>query len=234
MTVAAGAGQQSHPVGMIDTVKRVCAVLQHAHLPFALTGGFAAYARGASLSDHDVDFLIRPSDVEPVAAALREDGIRVAQPPEDWLIKAYDGDVAVDLIHHPVGQPVTDATLDDADILSVGGCHMPVISANVLVEHKVLSMNAHRCDMEPVLELSRLLREQVDWPRVRRETRGQPYAEAFMRLAELLDIGPASPDAAPDAAPDTAQHTAQDPARDAGHDASREAARAAVQKGVAS
>ena len=37
------------------------------------------------------------------ARALRAAGMRSEDPPEEWLVKAWDGDALVDLIHHPKG-----------------------------------------------------------------------------------------------------------------------------------
>ena len=95
---------------LITTLKRVAAVLKQAGIPFALAGGFAAYARGGTSSDHDVDFLLREQDVDKALHALSEVGFRTVRPPEDWLVKVYDDDRMVDLIFRPVDRPVTDQT----------------------------------------------------------------------------------------------------------------------------
>jgi hypothetical protein len=49
-------------------------------------------------------------------------------------------------------------------------------------------MHAHRCDFAPSLELARVLREQIDWPRLRLEVAGSPYAAAFLVLVIELGI----------------------------------------------
>jgi hypothetical protein len=36
--------------------------------------------------------------------------------------------------------------------------------------------------------MARALREQIDWPRVRKETAESPYAFAFLVLLEKLDV----------------------------------------------
>src|SRR5262245_15457134 len=105
--------------GLMTTLKRVPSVLKQAGVPFALAGGFAAYARGGTSSDHDVDFLLRERDVEAALKSLAEGGFQVVRPPEDWLVKVYDDDRMVDLIFRPVDRPVTDETLADATPISV-------------------------------------------------------------------------------------------------------------------
>jgi Uncharacterised nucleotidyltransferase len=174
--------------GLILTMKRVGAVLKRAGIPFALAGGFAAYARGGTSSDHDVDFLLRPQDVDAALEALAEAGFDTERPPEDWLVKVYDEGRLVDLIHRPVESPVTDETLADTDPISVSAIQMPVISATVLMEHKLLSFSQHYCDFAKGIPLARSLREQIDWPRVRRTTAASPYAQAFLVLLDRLDV----------------------------------------------
>ncbi len=177
--------------GLILTMKRVGAALKRTGIPFALAGGFAAYAHGGTSSDHDVDFLLRPEDVDAALEALTEAGFETERPPEDWLVKVYDEGRLVDLIHHPVDRAVTDQMLtEDTDLISVSAIRMPVVSATVLMEHKLLSFSQHYCDFAKGIPLARSLREQIDWSRVRRNTAGSPYAQAFLVLLDRLDVVP--------------------------------------------
>lgn len=179
-----------HEGSLLETLKRVAAVLKQSDIPFALAGSFAVYAHGGHSSDHDVDFLIREQDVEPALAALVAAGFTAERPPEDWLVKVYDEDRLVDLIHRPVETPVTDQTLADTVERDVGAIHIPVLSATGLMVHKLLSFSQHYCDFARGLPLARSLREQIDWDRVRRETAHSPYAEAFLVLLDRLDVVP--------------------------------------------
>jgi hypothetical protein len=176
--------------GLIVTLKRVAAVLKQVDVPFALGGGFAAYAHGGHSSDHDVDFLLREQDVEEALRALVEVGFTAERPPEDWLVKVYDEGRLVDLIHRPVERPVTDETLADTVIRPVNAIRLPVLSATQLMVHKLLSYSQHHCDFARGLPLARSLREQIDWVRVRRETGHSPYAEAFLVLLDRLQVVP--------------------------------------------
>jgi hypothetical protein len=173
---------------LIATLKRVAYHLKEAQVPFALAGSFAAYARGAGACDHDVDFLIKESDVERALATLAEAGMRTERPSEGWLVKVYEGDNLVDLIHAPVQRPVTDETLADTDVLPVNACHIPVLSATELMIHKILSYGPHYCDYTRALPLARALREQIDWARVEREVAHSPYATAFLTLLDRLNV----------------------------------------------
>jgi hypothetical protein len=173
---------------LIQTLKRTAFELKRMGVPFALAGSFAVYARGGGPVEHDVDFLIKPEDADRVLTGLVEVGFRAEIPPEGWLVKVYDEDRLVDLIHEPVGRPVTDATLADTDVMPVNACHMPVLSASELMIHKMLSLGVQHCDLAKVLPVARSLREQIDWGRVERETAQSPYAQAFMVLLDRLNV----------------------------------------------
>ena len=176
--------------GLAIALKRVAATLKAADIPFALGGSFAVYAHGGHSSDHDVDFLIREQDKPRALEELSAVGFEVEQPPEDWLVKVYDEDRMVDLIYRPIETPVTDETLRDTEIIAVEAISMPVISATQLMIHKLLSYSQHHCDFATGFPVARSLREQIDWPRVRRETANSPYAEAFLMLLDRLDVVP--------------------------------------------
>ncbi|MEV4706502.1 nucleotidyltransferase [Nucisporomicrobium flavum] len=176
--------------GLVNTLKRVAAVLKQAEIPFALGGSFAVYAHGGHSSDHDVDFLIREQDRERALAELSAVGFEVEQPPEDWLVKVFDEGRMVDLIYRPVESPVTDETLRDTVMRPVEAINMPVLSATQLMIHKLLSYTQHYCDFATGLPVARSLREQIDWDRVRKETARSPYAEAFLMLLDRLEVVP--------------------------------------------
>jgi len=176
--------------GLLHTLKRVASVLKQEEIPFALGGSFAVYAHGGHSSDHDVDFLLRAEDVEAALAALVAVGFTAERPPEDWLVKVYDDDRMVDLIHRPVETPVTEETFLDTVVRPVDAIQMPVLSASQLMVHKLLSFSQHYCDFARGLPLARSLREQIDWQRVRKETQHSPYAEAFLVLLNRLEVVP--------------------------------------------
>jgi hypothetical protein len=177
---------------LIATLKKAAFHLKDAGIPFCLAGSFAVYARGGESVDHDIDFLIKQEDAERVLESLAEVGFRGDVPPEGWLVKAWDstddGDLLIDFIFCPVQRPVTDQTLADTDIIAVNACHMPVLSATELMIHKVLTWSAHYCDYARGLPVARSLREQIDWPRVYRETAHSPYAHAFLFLIDRLGV----------------------------------------------
>jgi hypothetical protein len=94
----------------------------------------------------------------------------------------------VDVIYRDSGTPATRAVVEDADEIEVLSVSMPVLSGTELAVHKLKAVDEHSCDFTRLLPVARALREQVDWPRVRKETEGHPFAEALVFLLERLDI----------------------------------------------
>ena len=127
-------------------MKKVATALKGANVPFALSGGYASWARGGPEPVHDVDFVLLADDVPHALQVLDAAGLRVVEPPEDWLVKVYDGDALVDLIFRPAERPVTREQLDAADEVRVDSVLMPVQSATDLLAAKLLVLNEHYCD----------------------------------------------------------------------------------------
>src|SRR3954452_14741038 len=164
------------PEALRESLKRVAVALKEIGRPFALTGGYAAWALGAPENAHDVDFLLHPDDVDGVAERLRERGVEVLALPEDWLLKVRTDGVVVDLLHRANGFDVKDG-LARAQSMAVLSVDMPVLAATDLVTEKLLALDEHYCDLSQVLPTLRALREQVDWPLVRDRCEGAPFAE---------------------------------------------------------
>src|SRR5215216_5055566 len=101
------------------TLKKAAAALRGAGVPFLLGGSLASWARGGPETRHDLDLMIKRDDAQRALAALTAAGMRADDPPEEWLVKAWDGDVLVDLIFSPKGLPIDDAVLARGEELSV-------------------------------------------------------------------------------------------------------------------
>lgn len=175
---------------LLETLKVVGVLFKQAGIPFAVGGSYGVYARGGPPSEHDVDVLLKATDIERAVQLLTENGFRAVDPPEDWLVKVYDEDRLVDLIHRPSERIVDDAMLARCDEIPVGSVRMPVLPATDLLVNKLLAFAEHYCDFAAVLPLARSLREQIDWSAVRAETTASPYAEAFLLLCDRLGLAP--------------------------------------------
>jgi predicted nucleotidyltransferase len=173
---------------LLETMKHSARALREAEVPFLLGGSLACWARGGPRTDHDVDFLVRPADAEAGLDALEHAGMRAERPPENWLLKAYDNGILVDLIFEPCGFTVDTAMFERAEELDVGAVRMRVASLEDVLATKLLALGEQHLDYRPVLELARTLREQIDWATVRATTQGSPFAKALFTLLEELGI----------------------------------------------
>ncbi|HEY8480840.1 MAG TPA: nucleotidyltransferase [Spirillospora sp.] len=173
---------------LLMSLKRAAAALRDAGIDYALAGGFAAYAHGAAVSTHDVDFVVRERDVPAALDALRGVGMTHVESPENWLEKVRDGEHLIDLIHTPSGRPVDGELLGRAREMTVGAVFMPVLPATDLMIMRLLAYTETACDFSGFLHVCRALREQVDWRCVAAETAGSPYAYAFLTLLARLGV----------------------------------------------
>jgi hypothetical protein len=173
-----------------DALKKAAAALRGADVPFLLGGSLASWARGGPETRHDLDLMIRPADVERAVAALEEAGMRYEDPPEEWLVKAWDGDTLVDLIHHPKGIPIDDALIARGEVMSVLGMEMRVMALEDVLVTKLMALGEHSLRYESLLAISRALREKVDWEDVRARTSESPFARAFFVMLEGLGVLP--------------------------------------------
>jgi hypothetical protein len=172
------------------TLKRTGKALRDAGVPFLLGGSLASWARGGPESRHDLDLMIRPGDVERAIAAVERAGLKVEDPPEEWLVKAWDGDVLVDLIFHPKGLEITDAVIARGEELAILSMEMRVMALEDVLVTKLMAITEHSLRFEGPLAIARALRERIDWDAVRAATRDSPFARAFFVMLEGLGVLP--------------------------------------------
>ena len=170
------------------TLKRAVAALRDSGIPFLLGGSLASWARGGPETRHDLDLMVKPEDAERALDALSEAGMRPERPPEEWLLKAWDGEMLVDLIFEPKGIRVTDDLIARGEELDVLGMRMPVMALEDVIVTGLLALDEHCADYGGLLRTARALREQVDWADVRSRTADSPFARAFFTLVEGLGV----------------------------------------------
>jgi Uncharacterised nucleotidyltransferase len=180
---------QEHPFPSIEaTLKKAIAALRDADVPFLLGGSLAVWARGGPETRHDLDFVVKEQDAERAVEVLAEAGMRPEKPPEEWLWKAWDGDVLIDVIFRPRGLEVTDEVIERGELLHVLGITMPVMSIEDVLATKLLALHEHELDFTGLVRIARAVREQIDWRYLRERTKDSPYATAFFVMCEELGI----------------------------------------------
>jgi hypothetical protein len=170
------------------TLKKSAAALRTAGIPFLLGGSLASWARGGPETRHDLDLVIKPEDTDAALQALVAAGLRADDPPEEWLVKAWDGETLVDLIFSPKGMRVDDDLIERGEVMSVLGMEMRVMALEDVLVTKLMALSEHSLRYESLLSIARALREQVDWDDVRSRTASSPLARAFFVMLEGLGI----------------------------------------------
>ena len=177
---------------LTDSLKRSVAALEAAGVPYLLGGGLGCWARGGPPSSNDIDLMLKREDAERAQEVLAEAGMRPETPPEQWLLKAWDGEILIDLIFEPAGMRVDDEVLARGERLSVMAMDVDVMDLDDILITKLMALDEHSADYGDLILITRSLREQIDWARLREETAESPFAVAFFALADGLEICPAA------------------------------------------
>ena len=173
---------------IIASLRKAAAALREAEIDFVLGGSLASWARGGPEVSNDLDLLLRHSDADAALDALAAAGMRTERPPEDWLYKAWDRDVLIDLIFRLVDRPVDDELIHRAERLNVASITMPVMRLEDFLATRLLSLDDHNLDLAPLVLIGRALREKIDWAEVRRQVGDNPYASAYRHLLRELGV----------------------------------------------
>ncbi|WP_326547940.1 hypothetical protein QGN32_07310 [Mycolicibacterium sp. ND9-15] len=172
-----------------DALKRAASALRAQGPDFALAGSYALWVFGGPEPVHDVDFVVAEPDTEKAAATLEEAGFRIERTPEDWLFKAcVEQDFVIDVLHRLNGVPVDKESILSAEEYDVLAVRMRVLPPTQVLREKLNSLNEHHCDFAALLPAVRAVREQLDWARLRAETADNPFAGAFLMLADRLQL----------------------------------------------
>src|SRR4051794_31591978 len=189
-------GVPDHPFADIEaTLKKSVAAFREAGVPALLAGSLAVWARGGPETRHDLDFVVKPDDAEKALQALVDVGMEPERPPEGWLLKAWDGEVLVDVIFEPRGLVVDDDLIargEEREVMAIG---IRLMALEDVLTSKLMALDEHSADYSQLLLMTRTLREQIDWGALRARTSSSPFAKAFFTLAEELSIAPPAGDA---------------------------------------
>lgn len=175
---------------LVEAMKRAVATLDEAGVPYLLGGGLGCWARGGPPSSNDIDLMVKPEDAARAQDALTEAGMRPETPPEQWLLKSWDGEILVDLIFEPAGMRIDDAAIARGELMSVEAMGVRVMDLGDILTTKLFALDEHSADYRDLLLITRSLREQIDWDALRERTASSPFAAAFFTLAEGLGIAP--------------------------------------------
>jgi hypothetical protein len=116
--------------------------------------------------------------------------MRPETPPEQWLLKAWDGDILIDLIFEPSGMRIDDEVIARGEVISVEAMQTRVMNLDDILATKLLALDEHSADYRDLILITRSLREQIDWDGLRQRTAESPFAAACFTLADRPEIIP--------------------------------------------
>jgi hypothetical protein len=186
--MAEGLGKNEVAPELTESLKRSAAALEEQEIPYLLGGGLGCWARGGPPSSNDIDLMLKPADAERAQEALAAAGMRPETPPEQWLRKAWDGDILIDLIYEPSGMRIDDEVIARGEVLNVMAMQIRVMDLDDLLTTKLLALDEHSADYRDLILITRSLREQIGWAQLRERTASSPFAAAFFTLADGLEI----------------------------------------------
>jgi hypothetical protein len=190
--MAEGLGKNEVAAELTDSLKRSIAALEGEGIPYLLGGGLGCWARGGPPSSNDIDLMLKPEDAERAQEALAAAGMRPETPPEQWLRKAWDEDILIDLIFEPSGMRIDNEVIARGEEISVEAMQIRVMDLDDILTTKLLALDEHSADFRDLILITRSLREQIDWAQLRERTAASPFAAAFFVLADGLEISPAT------------------------------------------
>jgi hypothetical protein len=162
-------------------------VLDAARVPFFLAGAFALNAyTGIWRSTKDLDFFLRPLDMEAAFAALERGGFRIEVLDPVWLSKAWRQHVFVDLIHaNANGLMAVDETwAEHAGEGAVFGRRVRVAPAEEVILSKMFVASRERYDGADVLHLLFAAKGVLDWRRL--VAKAGPHAGLLLSQLHLF------------------------------------------------
>jgi predicted nucleotidyltransferase len=117
----------------------VADALDQEEIPYVVIGGIASALYGRPRSSDDLDILVAKVDAERTLEALAGAGFDTERTNDQWIYKAFRGDVQVDVIFWLKGDLyLDDEMLARARRVDVGGRSVPVIPPEDLIVVKAI------------------------------------------------------------------------------------------------
>ncbi len=140
--------------------------LQEAEVPFLVCGAYAfGVYTGIERHTKDLDFFLRPSDLDAALECFRRDGFEVEKTFPHWLAKVYCGEDCVDLIYRAGnGLCEVDSTwYERARVQEVLGLRALLCAPEEMIWMKAYVMERERFDGADVAHLIHSCAERMDW-----------------------------------------------------------------------
>lgn len=182
-----------------DCYQGVVRGLLQAHVPFAVSGGFAFHHHtGIWRSTKDLDLVTPPDAVPRAFNVLVQEGFETYIQDPVWLAKARRGDYFVDLITGVGNATLTveQAWIDRSKEDEVLGIRCKVLSAEEMIASKLFVTRRERFDGADIAHLLKACARSLDWDRLRQLTKSH-WQMLYWHLVLFAYIYPAQQDDVP-------------------------------------
>ncbi len=173
----------------LEVLASVSGALDASGLPWTLIGGIASAVHGRPRWTYDIDVFVQPQDARPALEALADAGFSTHEKDPNWLFKAIDRGVLVDLIF----KATAGIYLDDEMITRCGrhdfrGVTVPVLAPEDLLVIKATAFAEHT-PRHWWDGLGIIARASLDWDYLLRRARHGPRKVASLLLfARAVDL----------------------------------------------
>lgn len=145
---------------------RILDGLDASGVPYLLAGAVSVNAHsGVWRHTKDLDVFMEERHVDAALDALASRGFGVETVYPEWLSRAYEGDVFVDVIHHNANGlvPVTEEWFPRAVPFDVLGRRSLVVGIEDLVWSKMYVFSRNRCDVADIGHVLYAAGARLDW-----------------------------------------------------------------------
>ncbi|MFL6530041.1 MAG: nucleotidyltransferase [Chthoniobacterales bacterium] len=146
--------------------RRTIETLREAEIPFMVAGAYAfGVYTGITRHTKDLDFFLRPSDVECALEHFRSDGFETERTFPHWLAKVKCGEDCLDLIYRAGNGrcEIDDSWFERAREDEVLGCRAFLCAPEDMLWMKSYIMERERFDGADVVHLIQSCAERLDW-----------------------------------------------------------------------
>lgn len=154
-----------------EVYSRALEALREQGPPFVVSGLYALHQHtGIYRETKDLDVMIRPSEVEHAARALKAAGFRMVLHASHWLAKAKDGEHFVDLVFGMANglHLIDEGWIRSAYHGGLAGIPVRVAAPEDLIFHRLFIWERHRSDMADIAHLVLAYGPLLDWERLLR------------------------------------------------------------------
>lgn len=171
------------------TLRKAVEIVEEEGVPYVLAGSLASNTWGRPSAIGDVDIVVDPTDAKRLLKVFERAGFDTEEAEPQWLYKASQGNVTVDLIFQMEGDLyMNDRMVEKASVQDVSGTRARVMAPEDYVISQALSAKEDTPDFW-YNALGVLARSEVEWDYlIERASRGPRRVLSLLLYAQSNDL----------------------------------------------